>query len=552
MKSIFNIIVLWLVISNSNGLWANSFEITELPFKLEGDWQLCVKKELLSPPDCTTHNVPENIEFAFPDFDGFLTYRSHFTLPKELANQPLGIYIESIRDADEIYINSVFIDSTGKLAPDFEKANLHSRHYFIPNNILKTSQKNSIEIIVYNHARFGGIVASAPVLDTAKNISNQLMRKNSFIMFYMGIFFIISIIQIFYFVAQRNHKEHLYFALFSLFTVLHLYTFSNFPVTSGASLNFNFSLSIFLFAALTILFFLFINSFFHKRISTLYKVVISILAIGALVQVTILPLDYVYHQVTLIHIITFIFLGPYYFWLFYQSIKEKIPYAKTIALVSSLHIFAAVTDMLIDMQLLSPLISGIAGLISPITLMLLFITVSLVLTHRHWLYYRHATYDFLTDALRRSAFIERLTEEIPRSQRLKEPLMVALLDIDNFKTINDNYNHSAGDKVLVELVKRTRKLLREFDLLGRYGGDEFCIAASVANTADAIKLLKRIQNNIHNEKIQINDDTAIHVSITIGAYVADPNSDFHPEVLISEADKVLVKGKINQKGKVHI
>ncbi len=540
------------ILVSVNILKAETFNVEQLPYSFEGEWQVCVQSEKESQFDCKSNSVPSNIEVTFPNFNGTILYRSQFLVSKKISSQALGIYIKALRDSDEIYINGQMIAKTGELNPEFEKATLYSRFYFIPNHLLKTNTPNTIEIKVFNHARYGGIVSQAPVLDTAKDTAYHLMKKNGSIMLYIGIFFIIFVIQIFYFLAQRHHKEHLYFALFSIGTAIHLYTFSNYPIASGANLNTVFNLNIFLFATLTILFCLFINKFFNQRLNWLMKATIYVLAITAIIQVTVLPLDMIYYQVMLINLISIFVLAPYYVWLFYRSIVQKTPYAKTMALVSLLHIFAAIIDILTDMQILPPVFTGIAGLISPISLMVLFVTISLILTHRHWLYYRHATYDFLTDALRRSAFIERLAEEIPRSQRLKQPLMVALLDIDNFKQINDQHTHTAGDQVLIEIVKRIRTQLREFDLISRYGGDEFCIAASVADTTDAMSLLKRVKQSINQEQVRISNEQSISVEVTIGAYVADPDSDFHPEMLIGEADKILVAGKVNQKGRIHI
>ncbi|NVJ67025.1 MAG: diguanylate cyclase [Gammaproteobacteria bacterium] len=556
LKSILNLVstcfigIYCLLLSSS--VQAESFQVEQLPFSFTGEWQVCVQAENKAQLNCTTNQVPSNIETSFADFDGFIHYRAQFTILKSLSDQALGIYIKNLRDSDEVYINGTMIAKTGEFKPDFEKATLYSRYYFVPNNLLKTNTTNTIEIKVFNHARYGGMVTQAPLLDTAESTAYNLMKKNGSIMLYMGIFFIIFVMQIFYYFAQKTHKEHLYFALFSICTVIHLYTFSNYPIAAGSDLNFIFKLNIFLYATLTILFCLFINKFFHHSLNLLLKITIGVLAVSAIVQAFFLPLDLVYYQVMLINLISLFVLAPFYVWLFYRSIQQKIPYAKTMAFVSLLHISAALVDILTDMQVLPPFFSGVAGLITPITLMILFITISLILTHRHWLYYRHATYDYLTDALRRSAFMERLSEEIPRSQRLKQPLMVALLDIDNFKQINDKHSHIAGDEVLVEVVKRVRSQLREFDLLARYGGDEFCIAASVSDTSDAMSLLKRVKQSIDQEPIHISSEQKVMASITIGAYVADPNSDFHPEMLISEADKILIEGKVNQKGKIHI
>ncbi len=528
------------------------YEIHQLPFSFEGQWQACVYKDNKIQAECSAHQVPENIENSFSNHNGLIIYRVQFWVADHISKQSLGFYIKSLRDSDEFYINGILVAKTGKLPPDFEKATLYSRYYFIPNHLLKPNELNNIEIKIFNHARFGGIVDLAPILDTAENTSHQLLKKNGSIMLYIGIFLIIFTIQIFYYVAKRSQKEHLYFALFSLCNAFYLYTFSHYALASGFNLNIFFRLNIFLFAVLTILFCLFIHEFFRYKRRILINSTLTVLTVTGITQLFFIPLDWSYYQVTLIYLISFFILAPFYIYLFYRSIRQNIPYAKIMALVSLLHIFAALTDMLTDLQIFPTLFSGIAGLISPITLMILFVTISLILTHRHWRYYRHATYDYLTDALRRSAFYERLTEEIPRSQRLKQPLLVALLDIDNFKDINDSQTHVGGDQVLREVVQRIRNELREFDLLARYGGDEFCLAAIVADTQDAVRLLKRVQTQVESSPINLNGGAQISASVTIGAYVSVPDTNLSPEALIAQADQILIKGKVKQKGKIHI
>ena len=476
----------------------------------------------------------------------------NFSIEPSLINQAIGITFKSIRDSDQLYLNGQLVASTGAMPPNFQKATLYSRYYFLPTHLIKTDSINTLEVKIFNHARYGGIVSSAPVIDSADKINYSALKHNSLMMLYIGMFIIITIIQIFYYVAQRNHREHLYFALLSFGQAIYLYTYSHFNLHEDINLNFVFRLNIFMFAYLSIFFCLFLTEFFKLKRNKIINALLLIILVSGLIQFTILPLDYSYHQVFFLDVIGLFFFLPLYFYLFYRSIKEDMPYAKIMSGAISIHLLMVVFDILIDLNILPHFFSGIAGMLSPISLMLVFITITLILTHRHWLYYRHATYDYLTDALRRSAFIERLAEEIPRSQRQKEPLMVALLDIDNFKQLNDQNSHIAGDIVLKEVVKRSRGQLREFDLLGRYGGDEFCIAASVANTADAMQLLKRVQQKITNESIIVSKELELDVTVTIGAYVAEPSSDFHPEMLIAEADQILVKGKINQKGKIHI
>lgn len=139
-----------------------------------------------------------------------------------------------------------------------------------------------------------------------------------------------------------------------------------------------------------------------------------------------------------------------------------------------------------------------------------------------------------------------------RIHRSENLLVLALLDLDNFKQINDQYNHIVGDNILRAVATRTSDALREFDLLGRYGGDEFIIAAQVASEQDASQLLKRVHTSITEKPVINGDDKPLYVTVTIGGVTSDPKSSTTAEELMEQADDILVKGKIKQKGRVHI
>ncbi len=86
-----------------------------------------------------------------------------------------------------------------------------------------------------------------------------------------------------------------------------------------------------------------------------------------------------------------------------------------------------------------------------------------------------ATHDFLTNLLNRSEILSVLQREFSRSERENKPATVILADIDNFKRVNDTFGHAAGDEVLIEVARRLKLGLRPYDVVGRYGGEEFLL-----------------------------------------------------------------------------
>ncbi|ACV27485.1 GGDEF domain-containing protein [Kangiella koreensis] len=532
---------------------AQEYSVEQLPSEFEGDWQVCrYTTSENNQYDCSSINVPGPIEQAFPEFDGLAFYRTTFTLSNEFEHQSLALYIRQIRDADKVYINGHLIGETGQFAPNFEKATLYQRLYPIPSSILKFNQSNELLIKLYNHARPGGMVMSAPVIDSVKNTYQNAATQESLLMIFVGMILLISAVQIFYYLAQPEHRENLLFAVLCVFESIYLLTYSQAALDSGINLTSIFRINILLFAILTVNFFLFVSYFFKQTIPSLIKGVLTLTLLMGIVSVTVLPIDWIYHILLAIQLLSVLILVPYYFYIFYQANRQKMPYAGLMSKVLGLYIITAIIDFAIDQQLLPLFVSGIAGLLSPIFLITVFIAITFILIHKHWLYFRHATYDYLTNCLRRSSFEQRLAEEIHRIHRTGLSIVVALIDIDNFKQINDEYNHLAGDKVLQEVVNRTRTSLRDFDLLGRYGGDEFIFAAEVSDKKDASQLLKRIHRNITSHPVIDKNDEAIAISITIGAVVAEASDLVTALQMIEEADQILVSGKVKQKGHVHI
>ena len=535
----------------------SSYSIEQLPFSFEGDWLLCKRSNKEAKPEsCQSAHVPANIEDTYPDYNGYLLYKAEFTIASDLQYQPLAIYIKHLRDADKIYLNGTLIGQTGSFpkspADTFEKATLYPRSYYLPTNLLNFQNNNELIIKVYNHARQGGMTNAAPLIDHAQKVTNLISKQDSMLMIYIGMMILITTVQLFYYLAQPENKEHILFAILCLLESAYLLTYSQYALHSGLSLTLIFRFNIFLFCILTVVFCLFLIKFFKQKTHPLFLVALSVILIAGISCITFLPIDHIYSVVHILEVVAVFVLVPYYLFLFYKAIKEKLPYAKPMASVLILYMLTVIFDIAVDLQVLPPFIMGVAGLISPIFLIAVFIAITLILIHKHWLYYRHATYDYLTKSLRRSAFEERLSEELHRIRRTQDSIVVALLDIDNFKQFNDQHNHIVGDNVLKAVAERARRTLREFDLLGRYGGDEFCIAAEVADQAFAVNLLKRLQKNITDKPVVDKDGNKHQIEVTIGAHIATPEQQVTAQRLIEIADGILVKGKVQQKGKVHI
>lgn len=154
-----------------------------------------------------------------------------------------------------------------------------------------------------------------------------------------------------------------------------------------------------------------------------------------------------------------------------------------------------------------------------------------------------ASTDELTGILNRRTFITGAKRNIAYFARKKEPISFLLIDIDNFKTVNDTYGHNVGDITLRDFADKTKEQLREYDLFGRYGGDEFTILLSGSDENDSYNIAERIRKNI--EESSINECVTIKYTVSIGIISMIPDEKTDISMLCKLSDKALYKAKAN-------
>jgi len=157
---------------------------------------------------------------------------------------------------------------------------------------------------------------------------------------------------------------------------------------------------------------------------------------------------------------------------------------------------------------------------------------------------RLADTDYLTGLYNRRAFINLLKRELERAQRKEETLSLILMDVDNFKLLNDTYGHLAGDAVLQEITQVLVQNLRSYDFLGRYGGEEFMICLPDTSGEQALAIGERIRQSIAETRIQLPDtETIIWATASLGISAWGPDKPRNPDLLIKNADLALYEAK---------
>lgn len=132
-----------------------------------------------------------------------------------------------------------------------------------------------------------------------------------------------------------------------------------------------------------------------------------------------------------------------------------------------------------------------------------------------------AKYDSLTGCLSRYAIFEQGLNAVERSTRLNRPIAILMIDIDSFKNINDTYGHSIGDQVLIQFVTVCKKSLRNIDIFGRFGGDEFIAILTETDLQIAQSVINRIHEDLLNADFIVNNEK-LKVSASTGFVIYEP------------------------------
>ena len=159
-----------------------------------------------------------------------------------------------------------------------------------------------------------------------------------------------------------------------------------------------------------------------------------------------------------------------------------------------------------------------------------------------------ASTDPLTGLINRRIFDEKISFEISRIKRYGSKSSLLIVDIDNFKDVNDNFGHPVGDALLVEFALMLKELLRETDIVARIGGEEFAILLTGTDGENGRIVAEKIRETTEN-KIFVIDGNEINITVSIGLAALDSTTDSYAEVY-KYADKALYISKAKGKNRV--
>jgi two-component system cell cycle response regulator len=160
--------------------------------------------------------------------------------------------------------------------------------------------------------------------------------------------------------------------------------------------------------------------------------------------------------------------------------------------------------------------------------------------------------DSLTGILNRRAIFERTEDELDRAHRENTNLSLLMADLDHFKTINDRFGHAAGDVALRLAVETIVKMLRPYDHVGRWGGEEFLIVLPNTDPDEAFQIAERLRLAISNAEMDLGGGENLGLRISLGVTTTKAGNSLNVDGLVKQADVALYQAKNNGRNQVRV
>jgi diguanylate cyclase (GGDEF)-like protein len=472
-----------------------------------------------------------------------LWFKTKIFLPATADPRSLGLEFVRIHDVDEVLVNGERIGGSGTFPPHFVDATVYERVYEIPEVLLLRDGWNEILVHTYNDDRHGGIVWRAPVLGFYDELLWRSALRTYGVVAFAVFFAMIGVnhLLLFFFLPHPATRSNLLFALFALTSALYLVTYSPAlgPRLLGLETVHRIQLTVLPLNVMLLTTFIF--AFFERKLPLILR--LACIVLGALAVIPAVGwLDLARHLhlpvITVVFSLAAVIAGR----LVAGCVRRGTPHAASIGLVSSILAAAGLWDLGSHLLLLPLAPVSVSGLVFPIGFVPFYVVMGLILAMRYREYYTNSTVDRLTGLMQRHFFLDRLTEEVERAWRTGGTLVVAMLDLDGFKEVNDALSHSAGDRVLAGVAGQVKAVVRPFDLVGRFGGDELCAAMVVGSSREGLAMLERIRAAIAAQRFEVGSQE-VGVTVSIGASASALTGTVPASRLLEVADQALYRAK---------
>lgn len=509
--------------------------------ELKGSWDLYFNK-LLLPNELenntsTIYNIPGKLsDQAANAHQGYMTLHLSVSVPWDNI---YGLYIPSMFTSSDVWVNGTYYGGHGKVGKSFndEQAIYKPEYLYFP------SKDKKIDIVIHTSVYREIAPYLRPViLGTHENIMKLDYFNTTTDGIILGILFIMFILNIGFYFAKDKLNRHIYFAAICFIIFMRTIIFNSrllcqfFPNAPYELISKTAAITFYL---LVTFYVLFINDIFHsnakiKKLAIWYGVIFS--------SICLITPALIYDRFAVIAQALCIAFAGYIFIIMIKELKTKNKNTRFNLLSFIILCFTAFNDFLVSNSVILKTYSAVYGGILFVLIESIFI-IGDYITNITKLKYLNK--DGLTSLYNNKYIKEAINKLIEKYNKRKEIFSLIMIDVDNFKNINDTYGHIFGDRVLVDVANILSSISDEIGLAGRFGGDEFVLilpdlteneASSVAKII--VKCLVDINNN-YNEDISI--------SLSMGVY---QNKSHTLEDCLNSADTAMYYSKTNGKNQI--
>jgi diguanylate cyclase (GGDEF)-like protein len=513
--------------------------VNQLPTMLKQNWTICTYYQ---------HGVPQCTEKTELSKDHssnlpveFFEYRKQFIISSDFENEPLGIFLGTIDDVDQVRLNGKLIGKSGRFPPSFQTGFRHPRLYFIPPASINYNQFNQLEIKTYSSVGQPGFKRNKIEISNYFDLLDSKTFSDSVYVMAMSVLIVLALFQLFYFLMVRESEETLFLSIFLLAFAFVAFARSEYPVAIGLDLTTTFRIEMFMISIGMIGFSLFAYRFFELKILRQHLIFILLIGLPGIVSI-IYPVP---EHTRFISEVGYwsICLGTLVVGasIFVSNQLKNRKYIRIIASFSASGWCIMCYDALSQTKgIFSPDFDLLPWLL-PCAVTLMGVAMALTMTHRYWQLFKGATYDHLTGTLLRPAFFQRLSAELQRSQIDQSLLLVAVINIKGIRNITANYGHQARDRTLKVISNILTNQLKPFDLVCHFNDNEFCIAATIDSRSHAMEYIEDIHQRLISCQFIIDKETELFIGVKIGGVIYNPDQHLSISQILLDANYGLAK-----------
>jgi diguanylate cyclase (GGDEF)-like protein len=481
---------------------------------------------------------------GIPALRGFGWYRFHYSVDS-VPPEPLGVRFAGVTGAFEAFVDGRRMGGTGEFPPHYGARSLVAVVLSLPLEAV-TRGEHVLAVRVYSNERVGGItelVQAGPL----EELQAEGFRVSAFIIGVALLVIGLSIHQVLYWARRPEAMEHLYLFVFAAsLGVMFLMWEPQLRRTLSPSLDWYRLYLLFAGAAAAFFLFAFRRLFevdFARVVGGL-GAVFGAVGVSALLLPGWTELRFVgTHAFNPLILLTCVLAAA----LLVQQVRRGVEHAKALLWGLAIIGLTVLHDVAVEWGLLgSP-----SGVLWTHVGAVAFVTSLAYVTARQFVDTASiALNDRLTGLYRREIVVDALYREIRRAARTHQSLAVVMMDLDNFKAVNDSHGHQAGDRVLAEVGRRLATAGRAVDWLGRYGGEEFLAVLADSDVPGGEQAAERFRQAVAALPIDVGRAPRL-ITLSAGVASYDGGSEWPtPEQLIGAADAALYRAKAGGKNMV--